>query len=55
MHAAVLDLGADAEWTEVHEVHATRRSQDLAGALEVLARPLAQDLGFDQIGDRRHR
>jgi hypothetical protein len=51
MHTAVLDLGADAERTEVHEVHATRGSQDLACPLEVFARPLAQDLGLDQVGD----
>jgi hypothetical protein len=55
MHAAVLDLGADAERTEVHEVDATRSSQDLAGPLEVLPRALTQSLGLDEIGDGRHR
>ncbi|HET9757434.1 MAG TPA: hypothetical protein VFP66_13080 [Candidatus Limnocylindrales bacterium] len=54
MRAAVLDLGADAERTEVHEVHATRGSQDLTGALEVFSCALAQDLGLDEIGERRH-
>jgi hypothetical protein len=52
--AAILHLRRDAERAEVHHVDATGSPQDFASPLEVLARSLAQDFGFDEVGDRGH-